>query len=177
MVLLQFILDTMINFDSALTKLVNDLRKSSPNLDCSFNEIFPISFSVAVEGHKPIFIFLDHKNSKITFSEITECKFSIKGSLIDIFKTISTGKLQKNIISGDSEAAIVFFNIIVKSDIDLIYLIDKYFGNLPAVLSYAFIEKLFNTSEVYKDAEHRDLKKRVRDISIRIDRLEAYNIL
>ena len=68
MVLLQFTLDIMININAALTKLVNDLRKSSPNLDSSLEEILPIGFSLDVEGHRPIFIFLN-------FSKKSKCQW------------------------------------------------------------------------------------------------------
>ena len=65
--------------------------------------------------------------------------------------------------------------MLYKSNIDFIYLIDKYFGNLPAVFTYAIVNKVFNTAEIYKDDEERNLRKRLRGISIRLDRLEAIN--
>ena len=67
------------------------------------------------------------------------------------------------------------FNALYKSDIDLIYLIDKYFGNLPAIFTYAIVKRLYSSNEVYQDVKHREIRKQLRDISIRIDRLEAYN--
>ncbi len=39
-------------------------------------------------------------------------------------------------------------NAILKSDIDIVFLIDKYFGNVPAVLAYLAKEKLFTTKTV-----------------------------
>ena len=42
---------------------------------------------------------------------------------------------------GMAEIAIVLFNVIHKSDIDLIYLIDKYFGSLPAVLHILLLKR------------------------------------
>ena len=95
--------------------------------------------------------------------------------MLEILYTIISGKINTNLIKGDAELAIVFFNTLYKSNIDLIYLIDKYFGNLPAVFTYAIVNKVFNTAEIYKDDEERNLRKRLRDISIRLDRLEAIN--
>ena len=95
--------------------------------------------------------------------------------MIEIIYTIVSGKINKSLIKGDAELAIVFFSAIYKSDIDLIYLIDKYFGSLPAVFTYAIIKKIFNTREIYKDDNERELRGRLRDISIRLDRLEAIN--
>ena len=84
-----------------------------------------------------------------------------------------TKKIGKSIIKGDVELAMTFFNIIFNSNIDLIYLIDKYFGGMPAVFTLAVTERLFNTSVVYDDNDYRDIRKRLRDISIRLDRLEV----
>ena len=55
----------------------------------------------------------------------------------------------------------------------MIYLIDKYFGNLPAVFTYAIVNKIFKSSEVYDDKKQRKIRRRLRDIAIRIDRIEA----
>ena len=49
-----------------------------------------------------------------------------------------------------------FFNIILNSNIDIIYLIDKYFGSMPAVFTLAVTQRLFNTSVVYDDIEYRN---------------------
>ena len=51
-------------------------------------------------------------------------------------------------------------------------MIDKYFGSMPAVFTLAVTQRLFNTSVVYDDIEYRNIRKRLRDISIRLDRLE-----
>ena len=84
--------------------------------------------------------------------------------------------MNKNLFNGDAELAIVLLNVIYKSNIDFIYLIDKYFGNLPAVFSYAIVNKVFNTSEVYPDNRQRELRKRLRNMAIRLDRLEALEV-
>jgi hypothetical protein len=55
----------------------------------------------------------------------------------------------------------------------LIYLIDKYFGSLPAVFTYTIVKKVFKSSEIYQDKNYRDIRKRLRDIAIRLDRLEV----
>ena len=63
-------------------------------------------------------------------------------------------------------------NIILKSNIDIIYLIDKYFGNTSAVFAYSVL-KLFKSSDNDSDIEYEDIRKRLREISIKLDRLEA----
>ena len=167
----------MINLNEALVKLLSDIQESSPNLKNTLNEISPIAFSVHLKGNKKLYFYINNKNSSISFSEIFPSQFNINASMIDIIQTFSSGKLKKNLIDGDTELAIVFFNAIIKSNIDFIYLIDKYFGNIPALFTYTVLNKIFNTEEVYSDSQYRDIRKKLRDISIRIDRLEAYSNL
>ena len=164
----------MINFKNSLKKILKDIEESSPKLRNTLKEISPISFCINLKGHKKIFISIDGDNSNISFEE-NDIQFEINGSLIEIIYTIVSGKINKSLIKGDAELAIVFFSAIYKSDIDLIYLIDKYFGSLPAVFTYAIIKKIFNTREIYKDDNERELRGRLRNISIRLDRLEAIN--
>ena len=164
----------MINFKNSLKKILKDIEESSPKLRNTLKEISPISFCINLKGHKKIFISIDGDNSNISFEE-NDIQFEINGSLIEIIYAIVSGKINKSLIKGDAELAIVFFSAIYKSDIDLIYLIDKYFGSLPAVFTYAIIKKIFNTREIYKDDNERELRGRLRDISIRLDRLEAIN--
>tara|TARA_B100000965_G_scaffold384768_1_gene385332 strand:- start:3615 stop:4115 length:501 start_codon:yes stop_codon:yes gene_type:complete len=164
----------MINFKNVFNKLLKDIEESSPSLRNTLIEISPINFCINLEGHKKIFISLNGDNSNISLKE-NDTRFEISGSLIEIIYIIVTGKINKNLIKGDAELAIVFFSAIYKSNIDLIYLIDKYFGNLPAVFTYAIVKTIFKTPVIYKDDDERRLRGRLRDISIRLDRLEAVN--
>ena len=171
MVLLQFILDTMIKFKKSLSKIISDLEESSPIFKNSLLEISPVCFCVNVKNHKNIYIVIDRDNSNVLFEEI-EHQFEINGSLFELLKLVITKKIDKNIIKGDVELAMTFFNIIFNSNIDLIYLIDKYFGNTSAVFAYSVL-KLFKSSDNDSDIEYENIRKRLREISIKLDRLEA----
>ena len=128
MVSLQFILDTMIKFNKSLSKIISDLEESSPILKNSLLEISPVNFCINIKNHQNIYIVIDRDNSKILFEEI-EHQFEINGSLFELLKVVITKKIDKNIIKGDVELAMTFFNIIFNSNIDIIYLIDNN-GNL-----------------------------------------------
>lgn len=162
----------MINTNKALNRLIEDLKDSSPNLENSIKEIAPLTFLLNIQGHKNIYITINEESSSISFSE-QSCDFEIRASLIDVLKLAISGKLNKGLIYGNGEIAIVLFNAIHKSNIDFIYLIDKYFGSLPAVFTYTIVEKVFKSSEIYQDKNYRDIRKRLRDIAIRLDRLEV----
>ena len=164
----------MINIKKSFDKLFKSIEESSPNLKKTLREISPLTFFLNIKGHQGIYITINGENSYINFNE-NIYDFEIKASLIDLLKILATGKINESIIFGNTEIAIVLFNALYKSDIDLIYLIDKYFGNLPAIFTYAIVKRLYSSNEVYQDVKHREIRKQLRDISIRIDRLEAYN--
>ena len=166
----------MINANKALNRLIKELKDSSPNLENSIKEIAPVSFLLNIKHHKDIYITINEDSSKISFSE-QSYDFEIRASLIDILKLVITRKLNKDLIYGNGEIAVVLFNAIHKSDVDLIYLIDKYFGSLPAVFTYTIVKKIFESSEIYQDKNYRDMRKRLRDITIRLDRLEVLKSL
>tara|TARA_B100001250_G_scaffold307547_1_gene269382 strand:+ start:1799 stop:2296 length:498 start_codon:yes stop_codon:yes gene_type:complete len=165
----------MFDITKPFNKLIKDVKESSPNFRKSIAEISPVSFCLNIEGHKNIYINLNKKNSDIGFEQNNH-QFEIKASLVELLQIIVSGKINKSLINGDSELAIILLNAIYKSNIDFIYLIDKYFGNLPAVFTYAIVNKVFNTPEVYRDNEQRKIRKRLRDLAIRLDRLEAIKI-
>ena len=66
----------------------------------------------------------------------------------------------------------VFFNLVQKSNLDIIYLIDKYFGNNAAFVSSQLSKEILSTDDNMKSKAGR-LHKNLRDLHIRIDRLEA----
>ena len=164
----------MINIKESFDNFFKSIEESSPNLKKTLRDISPLTFFLNIKGHQDIYITVNGENSYINFNE-NIYDFEIKASLIDLLKILATGKINKNIIFGNTEIAIVLFNALYKSDIDLIYLIDKYFGNLPAIFTYAIVKRLYSSNEIYQDVKHREIRKQLRDISIRIDRLEAYN--
>jgi len=133
--------------------------------------IAPLEFCINIKGHKNIYIKIDDKDSEISFGK-NNPQFEIRGSLIELLNSLVSKKLNKNLIFGNSELAIVFVNIILKSNIDIIYLIDKYFGNTSAVFAYSVL-KLFKSSDNDSDIEYENIRKRLREISIKLDRLEA----
>jgi hypothetical protein len=75
---------------------------------------------------------------------------------------------------GDTEKAILTINAFIKSEVDVVLLIDKYFGDTPAAIAYFTKEKLSNLKQ-YNNKNA--LQSTLRDLSIRLDRLEAVNNL
>ena len=162
----------MIDTKKAFISLLKDLEESSPKFSNSLKKMSPIKFCINIKGHRDIYVTIDGAESKISSNEINS-HFEIKGSLIELLAALASKKINRSLISGDVEIAIILFNAISKSNIDVIYLIDKYFGSLPAMIAYTVVNKLFKIPKAHDDSEYKNLLKRLRNISIRLDRIEA----
>ena len=157
-----------------INNAINDIENASPVTRDKLIQIYPISLLLSIEGHKNIYFSLDKNSKKISFEKTSHIDFEIRSSIKEILDLIFSKKIKKEIIYGDNEKAILMINAILKSDTDIVFLIDKYFGNMPAVLAYLAKEKLFTTNQYNKKNE---LQSKLRDLSIRLDRLEAINNL
>ena len=157
-----------------INSAINDIESASPVARDKLIQIYPISLLLSIEGHKNIYFSLDKNSKKISFEKTSHVDFEIRSSIKEILDLIFSKKIKKEIIYGDNEKAILMINAILKSDTDIVFLIDKYFGNMPAVLAYLAKEKLFTTNQYNKKNE---LQSKLRDLSIRLDRLEAVNNL
>ena len=162
------------NLLKIINSVINDIENASPVARDKLIHIYPISFLLSLEGHKNIYFSLDKNNKNISFEKTSHIDFEIRSSIKEVLDLILSKKIKKEIIYGDNEKAILMINAILKSDIDIVFLIDKYFGNMPAVLAYLAKEKLFTTNQYNKKNE---LRSKLRDLSIRLDRLEALNNL
>jgi hypothetical protein len=157
-----------------INNVINDIENASPVARDKLIQIYPINFLLSLEGHKNIYFSLDKNSKNISFEKTSHIDFEIRSSIKEVLDLILSKKIKKEIIYGDNEKAILMVNAILKSNIDIVFLIDKYFGNMPAVLAYLAKEKLFTTNQYN---EKNKLQSKLRNLSIRLDRLEAVNKL
>ena len=159
-----------------LSNLLNDIEEASPNSRGSLYNIYPINFVLALKGHKKIHVHLSKDHKKISFKELASPNFEIQANVTEILQLIFTKKIKKSMLSGDVELATVMMSILIKADIDFIFLIDKYFGNIPAVSAHLVKEGL-STRKSVNTNQGNVLQARLRKLGIRVDRLEAINSL
>lgn len=159
-----------------LSNLLNDIEEASPNSRGSLYSIYPINFVLALKGHKKIHVHLSKDHKKISFKELASPNFEIQANVTEILQLIFTKKIKKSMLSGDVELATVMMSILIKADIDFIFLIDKYFGNIPAVSAHLVKERL-STRKSVNTNQVNELQARLRRLGIRVDRLEAINSL
>lgn len=160
----------------ALSTLISDIEEASPNTKSKLQEIYPISFSISLKGHKTIYISLDKNVKDISFTEKASIDFEIRSSVSEILQLLITRKIKKDILFGDIELAVVMMNAFINSDLDFIFLIDKYFGNTSAAIALLAKEKLSDIKRA-NSTQDNEIQSKLRDLSIRLDRLEAANIL
>jgi len=168
----------MLLMESDLLKIINslirDIEDASPNLKNKLNEIYPIKFKLELVGHKDIYFDLDRNKKNISFSPNKVIDFEIRTSVKESLNFLIGKKINRGMLYGDTDKAILTINAFIKSEVDFVLLIDRYFGNTPAALAYFTKEKLSNLKQ-YNNKNA--LQSMLRDLSIRLDRLEAVNNL
>ena len=168
----------MLLMENDLLRIINslfgDIEDASPNLKNKLNEIYPIKFKLELVGHKDIYFDLDQNKKNISFSPNEVIDFEIRTSVKESLDFLIGKKINRGMLYGDTDKAILTINAFMKSEVDFVLLIDKYFGNTPAALAYFTKEKLSNLKQ-YNNKNA--LQSKLRDLSIRLDRLEAANNL
>ena len=164
------------SLSNSVYRILQDLEESSPNTRASLNELYPIKFGLQIDKHKELFFDIDIDKKDVSFTKIDNPQFFIKASSKDLLELLIKEKVNKQIIVGDEEIAIVFLNLVIKSEVDLIYLIDKYLGSYAAFASsqvYESIRALEKIPNSGSDFVHGKL----RELNIRVDRLEMERVL
>lgn len=159
------------SLSNSISKILQDLEESSPNTRASLNELYPIKFGLQIDKHKELFFDIDINKKEISFSKIENPQFFIKASSKDLLELLIKEKINKQMIIGDEEIAIVFLNLLIKSEVDLMYLIDKYLGSYAAFAS-SQVYKSIKTMEKEPEGRSDSVHAKLRELNIRVDRLE-----
>ena len=159
------------SLSNSISKILQDLEESSPNTRASLNELYPIKFGLQIDKHKELFFDIDINKKEVSFSKIENPQFFIKASSKDLLELLLKEKINKQMIIGDEEIAIVFLNLVIKSEVDLIYLIDKYLGSYAAFAS-SQVYKSIKTIEKEPEGRSDSVHAKLRELNIRVDRLE-----
>ena len=149
------------SLSNSISKILQDLEESSPNTRASLNELYPIKFGLQIDKHKELFFDIDINKKEVSFSKIENPQFFIKASSKDLLELLLKEKINKQMIIGDEEIAIVFLNLVIKSEVDLMYLIDKYLGSYAAFASsqvYKSIKIIEKEPEGKPDSVHAKLR-------------------
>ena len=136
MVLCLYMLLMKSNLLNIAYSLIQDIEDASPNLKNNLNEIYPIRFKLDLVGHKDIYCNLDQNKKNISFNKIEDTDFEIRTSVKESLDFLISKKINRGMLYGDTEKAILTINAFIKSEVDVVLLIDKYFGDTPAAIAY-----------------------------------------
>ena len=164
------------DFNKKIQEFIKDLEDASPNIKNTLTEIYPVTFKLNIEGHKDIYISLEKDLKAISFSPLEKIDFEMVSSLTEIFELLITKKIKRGMFIGDQELAMVIANTLKKSDTDFLYLIDRYFGSIPAVFAHLASQAISN-KKIIGDSNEKIIHSKLRNLTIRMDRLEAINNL
>ena len=173
MALWLFMLDIKNKLNLAINNFIEDLIYSSPDLKDKLNNISPIHFSFQISNTNPVFIEINNNNVGVSLDKKNISDFLISITPSEIAKYFINKSIDKKYIEGDEEKAFVLLNTLKKTNIDFAILAERNFGHIPGVMSYLASFKIDNASDV--TIEPDALSKKLRSISIRLDRLEASN--
>ena len=156
-----------------LNSFIKDIENSAPNAKEKLKEIYPVKFKLNLKNYGNIYVNLEKNSKKISLDKLNHIDFEIKASIEDIILAISSRKIKKELIKGDIELAFVLINTVLKSDIDLTYLIDKYFGSSTALILYFAKKKISQSRQAKINTNNNKIHKKIRELSIKVDRMEA----
>ena len=156
-----------------LNSFIKDIENSAPNAKEKLKEIYPVKFKLNLNNYGNVYVNLEKNSKKISLDKLNNIDFEIKASIEDLVLAISSRKIKKELIKGDIELAFVLINTVLKSDIDLTYLIDKYFGSSTALILYFAKKKISQSRQTKINTTNNKIHKKIRELSIKVDRMEA----
>ena len=149
-----------------------EISSVSPGLSKKFEGLYPLKFNFEISALPDFSLTLSSDDQKLNFFKHKDPQFSLRLDIFEALNALKNKQVPTKCISGDIETAIVFFGAIASSSIDIELLVYKYFGDIPTII----LRKMFVKSSKKESAEDNDqinkLLKSLRDISIRLDRIE-----
>ena len=149
-----------------------EISSVSPSLLKKVEGLYPLKFNIEISALLNVSLTLSSDDQKLNFFRHKDPQFSLRLDIFEALNALKNNQVPTKCISGDIETAIVFFGAIASSNIDIELLVYKYFGDIPTII----LRKMFVKSSKKESAEDNDqinkLLKSLRDISIRLDRIE-----
>ena len=157
----------------ALNKFLQELESLSPGFFKQIEGLYPLKFNIEVSSMAKVSIALDHDAETFNFFEHPKPNFSLQLNIFSALNALNNQKIPTQSISGDAETALILFSALAYIDIDIELLVYKYFGDIPALM----LRKVMTNKSQSQEASMQENKankilRSLRDISIRLDRLE-----
>ena len=160
---------------------LNTVLKEAYEVSSSFKErlenIYPIECNLNFSGLPVMSLCLNHHEQTFKASASKKPQFTLIIDANTSWNLLKEQTIPSNKINGDSERALMFLMILAESNIDLELLVYKNFGAVPGLIIRKILNQDFINDQGDENIRVRSLQTSLRNISIRMDRMEKKQAL
>ncbi|MDB9813183.1 hypothetical protein OAC45_01835 [Gammaproteobacteria bacterium] len=159
--------------DISLNKVLTEAYEISSGLQERLESIYPIECNVNFSGLPVMSLYFNHHEQILKPSASGNPQFTLIVDPHTTWNLLKEQTIPSDKIEGDSELALMFLMILGESNIDLELLIYKNFGTIPGLVIRKILSQDFlHNNQETKNIRLQSLQASLRNISIRIDRME-----
>jgi hypothetical protein len=157
----------------SLNNIFKEAYGASNGLQQRLERLYPVNCNLNFSGIQTASLHLN-KEEKILSSSASEApQFTLHIDLETASNILKEKTIPSEKIDGDAELALMFLMVLAESNIDLEVLIYTRFGTVPGLMMRKLLGwEPFNNQNKANDSRLWSLQRDLRDIAIRIDRLE-----
>ena len=164
--------------DISLNTILTEAYEISGGLQERLESIYPIECNLNFSGLPVMSLCLDHHEQTFTASASKNPQFTLIIDSNTTWNLLKEKTIPSDKIEGDSELALMFLIILAESNIDLELLIYNNFGTVPGLIIRKILSQDFlNDNQRAENIRVRSLQTSLRNISIRVDRMEQKQAL
>ena len=157
----------------ALDKFLKEIESLSPGFLIKIKNLYPLDFNIEIDSVSKFSISLNNDSQNFNFIEHPNPNFSLKLNIFSALNALYNKQIPTKSISGDAESAVILLGAVANIEIDLEFLVYKYFGDIPALMLRKIMSNQSQQEESQlHEGEVNRVMRSLRDVSIRLDRLE-----
>ena len=164
--------------DISLNTVLTEAYEISSGLQERLESIYPIECNLNFSGLPVMSLYFNYHEQILKASASEHPQFTLIIDSNTTWNLLKEQTIPSDKIEGDSELALMFLIILAESNIDLELLIYKNFGTVPGLIIRKILSQDFlNDKQGAKNIRVRSLQTSLRNISIRMDRMEQKQAL
>ena len=157
----------------SLDKFLREIESLSPRFLIKIKNLYPLDFNVEIDSVSKFSISLNNDSQNFSFIKHPNPNFSLKLNIFSALNALYNKQIPTKSISGDVESAVILLGAVANIEIDLEFLVYKYFGDIPALMLRKIMSNQSQQEESpLHEGEVNRVLRSLRDVSIRLDRLE-----
>ena len=161
-----------------LNKIFNEAYGASSGLQERLESLYPIVCNLNFSGMQTASLHLKKQEQVFNSTASETPQFTLHIDSEATWKILKKKTIPSKKIEGNSELALMFLMVLAESNIDLEILIYKHLGTVPGLLMRNLLgQEYFNTHNETGNSKLWYLQRDLRDIAVRIDRLEQTLVL